>query len=198
MYSPSIQNLIDKFSKFPTVGPRTAARFVFYLLRQDNKNVKELLAAIADLKNKIKNCPECFSAYESEKTLCPICSNPKRDKSQLCIVATETDLTSIEKTKTYNGLYFILGGTVATLKKETDRHLRTPALLEKLSRSSQITEIILAINPTSEGLATINYLEDKLKPLSKKTTKLGLGIPMGGELEYADEETLASAIFGRK
>lgn len=198
MYSPSIQNLIDKFSKFPTVGPRTAARFVFYLMRQDTKTIKELLSAIADLKNKIKICPNCFDTYESEKPLCPVCADSKRDKTQLCVVASETDLASIEKTKIYKGLYFILGGTVSGLKKESDKHLRTPALVERVRSNSGINEVILAINPTSEGLATIQYLNEKLKPLGKKITRLGLGLPMGGELEYADGETLTSAISGRK
>jgi len=168
MYPSSIQNLIDKFSKFPTVGPRTAARFVFYLLRQDNKTVKELLTAIADLKNKIKVCPDCFDAYESEKPLCPVCSDSKRDKTQLCVVASETDLASIEKTKSYKGLYFILGGTVSSIKKDGDKHLRTPALIDRIQKDSGITEVILAINPTSEGLATIGYLNEKIKPLNKK------------------------------
>jgi len=198
MYSPSIQNLIDKFSKFPTVGPRTAARFVFYLLRQDNKTVKELLAAIADLKNKIRTCPECFAAYESERPLCPVCGDSKRVRSLLCVVANDTDLASIEKTKTYKGFYFILGGTISEFKKDSSRHLHTEALLEKLKKDPRIAEIVLAINPTSEGLATIQYLQDTLKPLGKKITRLGVGLPLGGELEYADEETLASAISGRK
>ncbi len=198
MYSPSIQNLIDKFSKFPTVGPRTAARFVFYLLRQDNKTIKELLTAIADLKNKIKVCPNCYDTYESEKTICPICADSKRDQTTLCVIASETDLATIEKTKNYKGLYFILGGTVSGLKKESDKHLRTPALIQRLQNDPQLAEVILAINPTSEGLATIGYLNERIKPLNKKITRLGLGLPMGGELEYADDETLASAISGRK
>jgi recombination protein RecR len=198
MYPPAIQNLINRFSKFPTVGPRTAARFVFYLLRQDNKSIKELLAAIADLKNKIKLCPACFDTYESEKPLCPICADSKRDKNLLCVIASETDLAAIEKTKTYKGRYFVLGGTVSGLRKESDKHLRTPALVERMKNDRVIAEVILAINPTSDGLATIDYLEEKLKPLTKKITKLGLGLPLGGELEYADDETLSSSLSGRK
>jgi recombination protein RecR len=198
MYSPSIQNLIEKFSKFPTVGPRTAARFVFYLLRQDNRTIKDLLGAIADLKNRIKTCPECFSAYESEKPVCAICADSKRDLTMLCVVAHETDLAAIEKTKIYLGKYFVLGGTVSGLKKDDNRHLRTAALLERLEKDPHIAEIVLAINPTSEGLATITHLEEHLRPAGKKLTKLGVGLPLGGELEYADEETLVSAIIGRK
>lgn len=198
MYSPSIQNLIDKFSKFPTVGPRTAARFVFYLLRQDSKYIKDLLAAIADLKNNIKICPGCFTAYEAEKPLCPVCSDSKRDKSLLCIVANETDLASIEKIRSYKGRYFILGGLASGFKKDDNRHLRTSILLEKIKNEPQIAEIILAINPTSEGLATISHLEEQFKSLDKKITKLGIGLPLGGELEYADEETLVSALNCRK
>jgi len=198
MYSPSIQKLIDQFSKFPTVGPRTAARFVFYLLRQDNKTVKELLAAIADLKNKIKTCPGCFTAYESDKPQCPVCADSKRDKTLLCVVASETDLASIEKTKSYKGLYFIFGGTISGLKKNDNRHLRQGALLERIQKDPHIAEIVLAINPTNEGLDTIQHLQALLKPLNKKITRLGVGLPLGGELEYADEETLSSALESRR
>jgi recombination protein RecR len=198
MYSPSLQNLIDKFSKFPTVGPRTAARFVFYLMRLDNARVKELIKAIADLKNNIKTCPMCFNVYETEKALCPVCADSRRDKVMLCVVANETDLASIEKTKTYKGLYFILGGTVSTLRKENLAGLRLAELENRIKTSKSINEIILAINPTSEGHTTTLYLDKILKPLNKKITKLGLGLPMGGELEYADEETLSSALQGRK
>jgi len=168
MYSQSIQNLIDKFSKFPTVGPRTAARFAFYLLRQDSKTIKDLLTAIADLKNNIKICPQCFNAYETEKALCPICSDSKRDKSLLCVVTSEIDLAAIEKTKSYSGLYFVLGGTIALLKKDNESHLRMRELNERVKNDVQIAEIILAINPTSEGLATSEYLRQKLKLLGKK------------------------------
>jgi len=198
MYSPSVQNLIDKFAKFPTVGPRTAARMVFYLMRLDNARVKELIQAIADLKNKIKTCPICFNAYEAEKQFCAICADAKRDKSLLCVVANETDLATIEKTKNYNGLYFILGGTVSALRKDSLAGLRVSELQNRVLSSKSITEIILAINPTSEGQDTILYLEKLLKPLNKKVTRLGLGLPIGGELEYADDETLSSALSGRK
>jgi recombination protein RecR len=198
MYSPSIQKLIDKFSKFPTIGPRTAARLVFYLIGQDNKTVKELIQAIADIKTNIKTCPMCFNVYESEKPMCPICIDSKRDKTQLCVVANETDLASIEKTKTYKGLYFILGGTVSTLRKESLAGLRLPELENRVKTSKSVNEIILAINPTSEGQTTTLYLDKILKPFNKKITKLGLGLPIGGELEYADSETLSSALEGRK
>jgi len=116
----------------------------------------------------------------------------------LCVVTSEIDLAAIEKTKSYSGLYFVLGGTIALLKKDNESHLRMRELNERVKNDVQIAEIILAINPTSEGLATSEYLRQKLKLLGKKITHLGMGLPMGGELEYADEETLAAAIIGRK
>jgi recombination protein RecR len=167
-------------------------------MRLDNAKVKELIQAITDMKVNIKTCPMCFNIYESEKTLCPVCANVKRDKTQLCVVAGETDLATIEKTKIYKGLYFVLGGTVSTLHKESLSGLRIAELENRVKTSQSIKEIILAINPTSEGYATILYLEKILKPLGKRITKLGVGLPMGGELEYADEETLSSALEGRK
>ncbi len=211
----SIQKLIDLFSKFPTVGPRTASRFVFYLIQLPKEKVEELIASIQDLKNKIKFCSFCFNPFESstnsdqgEKELCEICENTNRDRNLLCIVEKETDLISIEKTKKYRGLYFVLGGTVATLKKSDIEKLRTKELTERL-RSPQgfgiitiFKEIIIATNPTPEGKATTILIERAIKETLKdnlpKITHLGLGLPVGGELEYADEETLENAFEGRK
>ncbi len=201
-YPPSIQKIIDLFSKFPTVGPRTATRFVFYLMRMKKEEVDEILNSISNLKKNIKICSSCFNPFEpaagNEEQLCSICSNLSRDKTLLCIVANETDLVALEKTKKYNGLYFILGGTVSTLKKADIERLRVKELEERIKNCPEIKEIILAINSTTEGQATALYLERILKPLNKKISRLGRGLPLGAELEYADEETLGSALEGRK
>lgn len=202
MFSPSVQKLIDLFSKFPTVGPRTASRFVFHLIRLSKEEVDDFLTAIAALKHKVKTCPSCFNTYESEKDLCEICANPIRDKSLLCVAANETDLDTLEKIKKYKGLYFVLGGQVSRLRKEDLAKLKIKDLEERIKKSPEIKEIILALNPTAEGEATALYLERLFKSLDaardKKITRLGRGLPVGGELEYADEETLTSALEGRK
>jgi len=218
MYSPTIQKLIDLFSKFPAVGPRTASRFVFYLLKTPREEIKNLITSIANLKNNIKICKSCFNPFEpssasafvktsadkkateskGEGELCQICSNPGRDKSLLCIVANETDLTAIEKTKKYKGLYFILNGTVSALKKVDLEKLRVKELENTIKNRSEIREIILAMNANTDGEATVLYLDRFLKAFNKKITRLGRGLPVGGELEYADEETLKAAFEGRK
>jgi len=206
MYPPVIQKLIKLFSKFPTVGPRTAARFIFYLIKLPQEKFDEFLAAVTNLRKSIKICSSCFNPFEdSEETLCPICKNGSRDKSLLCVVEKETDLISIEKTKKYKGLYFILGGTVSALKKEDIEKLRIKELEERIKEPEKfgvqgvdLKEIIIATNPTTEGEATALLLERELKPLEIKITRLGRGLPVGGELEYADEETLGSAFEGRK
>ncbi len=197
MYPKAIQKLIDLFSKFPTVGPRTAARFVFYLLKLSKEEVASLVSSISELKNTIKICQFCFMPFQSDSELCEICQNPGRDKTLLCVLEKETDLIPIEKTKKYKGRYFILGGTVSTLKKADIEKLRTKELEERV-KNSEIKEIIIATNPTTEGEATALYLERVLKPLDKKITRLGRGLPVGAELEYADEETLSSALENRK
>lgn len=198
MYSPTIQRLINLFSEFPTVGPRTATRFVFYLIKKPKSDIEELIKSISGLKEKVKLCSLCFYPFEGEGNFCPICSDLKRDKSLLCIVTNEIDLTAIENTKKYFGLYFILGGTVSKLKREDLQRLRTKELEVRIKSHPEIKEIIIATNPNTEGQSTALYLERLLKPLNKKITRLGRGLPIGGELEYADEETLSSALEGRK
>jgi recombination protein RecR len=206
MHSPAIQKLIDLFSKFPTVGPRTASRFVFYLMGKNKEEVDELLSAISELKQNIKTCSFCFNPFEpsealAKEGLCKICADPRRDKSLLCVVASETDLLVLEKTKKYKGLYFVLGGTVSALKKTDIEKLRIRELEERIKNRPEIREIILAFNSTSDGEATALYLERILKPFATaqgKLSRLGRGLPVGGELEYADEETLSSALEGRK
>jgi len=202
MHSPQIRKLIDLFSKFPTVGPRTAARFVFHLLSLSGEEVKELTSEISKLKENVKLCESCFKSFEPfsldrHSRLCEICRDPGRKKELLCVVEKETDLIPIEKTKKYRGLYLILGGTVSALKKEGLRKLRVKELLERV-KNPEIKEILLALNPTTEGEATALYLERQLKPLNKKTTRLGRGLPMGAELEYADDQTLSSALESRR
>lgn len=198
MYPPSIQKLINLFSKFPTVGPRTASRFVFYLMNAKDEKINELLDSISELKKNVKICPSCFNAYESEGSLCQICSNNSRDKNLICVIANETDLMTIENTKKYKGLYFVLGGTISALRKTDIEKLRIKELESKIRDDKEIKEIILAINPTPDGEATALYLERLLKPYNKKITRLGRGLPVGGELEYADEGTLENALENRK
>lgn len=201
MYPPIIQKLIELFSKFPTIGPRTASRFVFYLIKLPQEKIEELSSSINDLKKTIKICPSCFNPFDpsagsGQGEFCSICSDISRDKNLLCVVEKETDLISIEKTKKYKGLYFVLGGTVS-LKKTDSKKVRIEELKEKV-KNSDFKEIIIATNPTTEGEATALLIERELKPLGARTTRLGRGLPVGGELEYADPDTLMSAFEGRK
>ena len=209
----SIEKLINIFKQFPTVGSRTAGRFVYYLMKLPKQNIDELIFAITELKNKVKLCELCFNPFEpasatngfgqakDDEKLCPICQNPSRNKNLLCIVEKENDLLSIENTKKYNGLYFILGGTVATMKKEDLSRLRIEEFKNRIKGNS-FSEIIIALNPTPEGITTSVLVESTIKEVfvtpQFKITHLAKGIPVGGELEYADEETLGSALEGRK
>jgi recombination protein RecR len=213
MYPPAIQKLIELFSKFPTVGTRTAARFVFYLMGKGQEEIEELVATISEIKKNVKICRFCFNPFdfarrslgEGGAELCPICSNPSRDKTLLCVVEKEIDLDAIEKIKKYRGLYFILGGTVSFLKKKKIKELRLEELKVRLENpqkfglfGADFKEVIIATNSTTEGEATAFYLERVLRPYNKKISRLGRGLPIGGELEYADEETLASALESRR
>lgn len=204
MYSPKIKKVIDIFTRFPTVGPRTAARFVFYLINLPNEDFQKVIESLTQLKKDIKICSFCFNPYEDKEGLCPICRDKTRDTSLLCLVEKEADLASIENSKKYKGLYFILGGTVSNLRKENLKKIRINELRERIKNPEKFgikgnfKEIIIATDTTTEGEATALYIERKIKDLGVKTTRLGRGLPTGGELEYADEETLKSAFEGRK
>ena len=199
------------FSQFPGVGPKTAARFVFYLLENGNAEAEELSQTIAALKKSLKRCNFCFKWFEGQSNICEICSNGARNKNLLCIIEKQTDLVSIEKNKIYKGLYFILGGTVNNLKQDDIEKLRIQELLQRIKNpekfgvsGADFKEIIIAVNPTIDGEATALFLERKLKKnlpageAGKKITRLARGLPTGGELEYADKETILSAFKGRK
>lgn len=193
MYPQLIQKLIERLSKFPTVGPRIATRFVFYLLKLSPNELEELVNDIRAL-SQIKLCKLCYAPNESE--ICAICSNTARE-AILCVVEKESDVEIIEKTKTHKGYYFILGGTVGSLRQEDVERIRA-SQLKKRVQDAQFKEVIIATNPTTEGEATALYLERLLKPLQVSVTRLGRGLPIGAELEYADEETLRSAFESRR
>ncbi len=204
----SIKKLQDLFSNFPTIGTRTASRFVFYILSLPNDKAVELANAILEVKKNIKFCEFCFNPYEGNGSLCIICQNNSRNYQLLCVVEKEADLISIEKTKRYNGLYFILGGAL-NLRKNNIGDLRIKDLAERITNPSKFSlqkadfkEIIIALNPTPEGKSTTLLLDKSLREISLsygfKVTHLARGLPIGGELEYADEETLESAFEGRK
>jgi len=201
MLAPSIEKLIKIFAKFPTIGPKTAARFVFYLLESPALISDELIQLIQELKEKTKTCSWCFKIFENETSaICEICANPNRDKSLICIVEKEIDLEAIEKTATYKGLYFILGGVLPILKKEATEQVLDNRLAQLAERIKQngVKELILAINPTLEGQNTILWLKRKLEGCNIKISQLAQGMPLGGEIEYADEETIESAIQNRR
>jgi recombination protein RecR len=203
----SINKLIKIFRDFPTVGGRTAGRFVYYLMKLPRERIDELIEAILEVKNKIKLCELCFNPFEeitgrpTSAGLCLICQNTTRDKNLLCIVEKESDLLSLENTKKFNGLYFILGGTIGTMRKEEIDQLRIEQLKKRISQN-KFSEIIIALNPTPEGRTTSVLVEQIIKEIAQspvpKITHLARGIPVGGELEYADEETLESALEDRK
>jgi recombination protein RecR len=197
----SIERLKNIFREFPTVGPRTAGRFVYHLLRSPSASVEELILALQQLKANVKLCKFCFNPFEGSEKLCLICRNPARNKNLLCIVEKEADLLSLESTKKFSGLYFILGGTVAMMRKEDISRLRAEELKKRIVQNN-FSEIIVALNSTPEGRATSVLVEAIIKESTKapgpKITHLAKGLPVGGELEYADEETLESALEGRK
>ena len=199
MIPEPIKEVIEVFSKFPTIGERTATRFALYLLSLTEEEVEKICESILNLKKEIKLCSLCFNPFTPTKDeeLCPICRDKKREKTLLCVVEKETDLWQMEKMGEYPGLYFILGGKMDFLKENSLGKLRIEELKKRVEESKP-KEIILAINPTSEGILTMDYLTRILKSYEVKITRLGRGLPTGGEIEYADDETIKKALEGRE
>ncbi|MFR0578451.1 recombination mediator RecR [Bifidobacterium thermophilum] len=194
-YDGAIQRLIDAFAKLPGIGPKGAQRIAFYLLSANDDEVRNLVEAIADVKEKVRFCDVCGNVCETSP--CPICSDPRRDKSMICVVEEPKDVMSIERTREYHGLYHVLGGAINPMANVGPADLNIPKLLERL-QNPDIKEIILALDPNIEGEATTSYLSRLLSPLGIKVTRLASGLPVGSDLEYADEITLGRALAGRR
>lgn len=197
MLPKTIQKLINIFINFPGIGQRQATRFVFYLINQPKEIIDDFIKSIQELQKKIKLCQNCY--YIAENNLCSFCSDVKRNKNLICVVEKETDVIALEKTKQYNGVYFVLGGTIFSdspiIKERLNR------LIEKVKNiytKNNSLEIILAINPTTSGETTMLYLEKQLKSFNIKVSRLAKGLPIGGSMEYADEITLTNALLNRK
>lgn len=190
-FPSSIQKLINEFAKLPAVGPKTAERYVFYLLKQNQDDLKSFSEAVLNLKKDIIICKQCLAV--TEKSPCKICTDSQRDHSLLCIVANTRDMASIESTKEYQGVFHVLGGLLDAIHGITPDQLTIKQLLEKI-KSGRIKEIILALNPTIEGETTSMYIAKTLSSSNIKITKLARGLATGSDLEYADEITLSNAL----
>ncbi len=187
--------LIERLVRLPGVGPKTAQRLAFHLLKAPREDAAALAEALVALKDRTRLCQRCFNLCEAE--LCSVCTDPRRDTSLLCVVEEINDLLAIEKTREFRGLYHVLGGSLSPLDGRGPEQIRVKELLARLE-SSDTREIILATNPNVEGEATALYLLRVLKPFPVKVTRIARGLPMGGDLEYADEATLARALEGRR
>ena len=194
-YDGAIQRLIDAFAKLPGIGPKGAQRIAFYLLSANDDEVRNLVEAITDVKEKVRFCDVCGNVCETSPY--PICSDPRRDQSMICVVEEPKDVMSIERTREYHGLYHVLGGAINPMANVGPADLNIPKLLERL-QNPDIKEIILALDPNIEGEATTSYLSRLLSPLGIKVTRLASGLPVGSDLEYADEITLGRALAGRR
>lgn len=192
-----IKKLINQFTKLPGIGEKTAARLAFYLLKQPKEELEIFSKALAELKEKIVRCSVCQNIAESDP--CPICKDPKRDKSVICIVGEPLDIVALESTGEYKGVYHVLGGSINPVEGIGPDQLKIKELKNKIEKGKEgIKEIILANNPTLEGEATAMYISKLLKPFNIKITRIARGLPVGGDLEYADEVTLSNALKGRK
>ncbi len=185
---------IEELSKLPGIGKKTAQRLALHILKLDDYKAKNLFKSLEELKSKIRFCSRCFNLSVEE--LCDICKSPKRDTSTICVVEEASDVIAIEKTNEYNGLYHVLGGVLSPLAGVNPDSLKIKELLKRFE-TEDIKEVILALNPNTEGEATSLYLAKLIKPLNIKVTRIARGLPMGGDLEFADEATIGRAMINR-
>jgi recombination protein RecR len=193
--APPVAALIEEFSKLPGVGVKTAQRLTFFILRSPSDQARRLAEAIMRVKESIVYCSRCFNITEIDP--CLICSNPNREQELICVVEEPLDVLALEKTGVYKGLYHVLHGALSPVEGIGPKDLRIDELLKRV-RESHVREVILATNPNFEGEYTANYIQKELKPFNVRITGLARGLPIGGDLEYADEGTLSRALEGRR
>lgn len=189
-----LENLVEQFERMPGIGHKTAQRLAYYVLNLSKTEAEALASAVLDAHTKIHYCKNCCNL--TDKELCPVCANPLRDNSVICVVETPRDATAVENTHEFKGVYHVLHGAISPLNDIGPDNLTIKELVARLSDDT-VKEVIMATNPTVEGDATALYISKLLKPLGVKVTRLAYGIPVGGDLEYADEYTLAKALEGR-
>jgi recombination protein RecR len=194
MLSPAVENLVAQLTRLPGVGTRTAHRLAFHLLRVPKDEAQALAAAIGDVKERVRFCAECGNLTEEER--CAICRDERRDRTLVCVVEQPADLVSLERTHEYRGLYHVLGGSLSPIDGVEPEHLRIDELMGRVD-SNGIQEVVLATNPNMTGEATAAYLADRRRG-RVRVTRLASGLPVGGDLEYADEVTLGRALSGRR
>jgi len=201
----NIEKLAQKFKEFPGIGERQAKRFVYFLLHKNPNYIKELGEEILSIKNEIKQCPSCFLFFQNRNSdLCDTCLNPKTDKTSLLVIEKDADLESIKRSKTYNGMYFILGGLVPIVTKETPNYVRIKELIKSVEeriKKNGLKEVIIALSLNPQGEHTDMYIREMLSPIQKSSginiVSLGRGLSTGTELEYSDSETIKNALINR-
>jgi recombination protein RecR len=195
VYEGVLQDLVDELGRLPGIGPKSAQRIAFYLLATDPADVRRLVNALTEVKDKIRFCAICGNVAQEEQ--CRICRDPRRDPAVICVVEEPKDVVAIERTREFRGRYHVLGGAISPIEGVGPDDLRIRELLPRLA-DGQVTEVILATDPNLEGEATATYLARLLKPMGLRITRLASGLPVGGDLEYADEVTLGRAFEGRR
>ncbi|MDX1619616.1 MAG: recombination mediator RecR [Nitriliruptorales bacterium] len=195
MYEGAVQDLIDELGRLPGVGPKSAQRIAFHLLQAEETDAQRLADAITRVKRTIRFCARCFNVSEQDE--CRVCRDPRRDEAFLCVVEEPRDLVAIERTREYRGRYHVLGGAISPIDGIGPDDLHVRELIQRLDTES-VGEVIIATNPNVEGEATASYLTRLLQPLGVKVTRLASGLPVGGDLDYADEVTLGRAFAGRR
>lgn len=195
-YSPSIEKLIESFAKLPSIGNKTAARLAFYILNASEEETGEFINSILNAKKNLKYCSTCFNISDTDP--CLICGNPKRDHSIICVVEDVRDIIAMERTHEFKGVYHVLHGSISPMNGIGPEDIKIKELLNRISGEEKIEEIIIATNPRVEGEATAMYLSKLIKPFGIKVTRIAHGVPVGGDIEYADEITLTKALEGRR
>ncbi|MEY9857676.1 recombination protein RecR [Catenulispora sp. GAS73] len=195
MYEGVVQDLIDELGQLPNIGPKSAQRIAFHLLQADPADVRRLADVLVRAKEQVRFCVICFNVAEQQE--CKICRDPRRDPGSLCVVEESKDVVAVEKTREFRGRYHVLGGAISPIDGVGPDDLRVKELLKRLA-DGIVTEVILATDPNLEGEATATYLARLIKPLGLRVTRLASGLPVGGDLEYADEVTLGRAFEGRR